>query len=113
MRAASEIAEYPSVLRRDDVDDLAAAPLAELDGTGGQREQRVVLATSDVGAGVEVGAALTHDDLTGVDQLATEPLDAEPLGVGVAAVLGGGCALLVCHQSVPYLMPVILTWVYF
>jgi hypothetical protein len=38
---------------------------------------------------VEVGAALADDDLAGVDDLAAEALDAEPLGVGVATVLGG------------------------
>jgi hypothetical protein len=30
---------------------------------------------------VEVGATLTDDDLAGVDDLATEALDAEPLSV--------------------------------
>ena len=49
-------------------------------------EQRVVAATADVDAGVEVGAALADDDLAGLDDLAAEPLDAEPLGGGVATV---------------------------
>jgi hypothetical protein len=35
---------------------------------------------------VEVGAALADDDLACLDDLATEPLDAEPLGGGVATV---------------------------
>src|SRR5690606_37599395 len=98
---------------RNDVDDLAAALRSELDRTGREREQGVVPAASDVVAGVEVGATLTHDDLTGVDELAAEALHAEALRIGVAAVLGGRCALLVCHVSVPQLIPVILTWVYF
>ena len=55
-------------LRRDDVDDAAAATGAELDDTGGEREQRVVAAAADVVAGVEVGAALADDDLAGVDR---------------------------------------------
>ena len=58
-------------------------------GARGQREQRVVAAAADVVAGVEVGAALADDDLAGVDQLAAEALDAEALGVGVAAVPRG------------------------
>src|SRR5687768_11388847 len=37
-----------SVFRRDDVDDLAAALDAELDGTRSEREQRVVTATADI-----------------------------------------------------------------
>ena len=49
-------------------------------------EQRVVAATADVHAGVEVGAALADQDLAGLDDLAAEALDAEPLGVRVATV---------------------------
>ena len=45
----------------------------------GQREERVVAATADVGAGVEVRATLTDDDLAGVDELTAEALDAETL----------------------------------
>lgn len=95
----------------DDVDDLAAALRAELHRTGGQREQRVVAATADVHAGVEVGAALTDDDLAGVDLLAAEALDAEALSVGITTVTGGACALLCAMSWSPrsYLMPVILT----
>ena len=84
---------------RDDVDDAAAAPGAELDRAGDEREQRVVAAAADVVTGVEVGAALADDDLAGVDDLAAEALDAEALRVGVATVAGGGRALLVCHGS--------------
>ena len=72
--------------RSHDVDGLATALGAELDGAGGRREQRVVAATSDVHAGVEVGAALADDDLACLDDLAAEPLDAKPLGIGVATV---------------------------
>ena len=96
-----------------------------------QREQRVVAATADALAGVEVGAALADDDLARVHVLAAEALHAEPLGVGVAAVAAGRRALLVCHLSPPsplprrfgdralalapwssVPMPVIRTWVY-
>ena len=85
---------------RDDVDDLAAALRTELDRAGLEGEQRVVTATADVGAGVEVGAALTDDDLAGEDLLAAEPLHAEALCVGVTTVTGGACALFVCHVCV-------------
>jgi hypothetical protein len=63
----------------NDVDGLAAALLTELHGTGSGGEQGVVTATADVDAGVEVRAALTHDYLARLDDLTTEPLDAEAL----------------------------------
>src|SRR5690554_4102969 len=86
-----------------DVDRLAAALGAELDGAGSQGEQGVVLAAADVVAGVELGTALADDDLTGADDLTAETLDAEALGVGVAAVPGGAGALLRCHLSPAFL----------
>jgi len=70
----------------DDVDRLASTLFAELDGAGRRGEQCVVTATTDVDAGVEVGATLADDDLARLDDLAAEALDAEPLRVGVATV---------------------------
>lgn len=88
---------------RNDVHDLAATVGTELHRTGVKGEQRVVLATADAVARVEVGAALADQDLTGVDDLTAEALHAEPLSIGVATVPSGRCALLVCHlSSVPY-----------
>ena len=98
---------------RDDVDDPAAAAGAELDVPADEREQRVVVATADAGAGVEVGAALADDDLAGVDELAAEALDAEALGVGVAAVAATrtrpSCVPWVSAYF-PVSMPVTRTW---
>src|SRR5690606_18195770 len=79
--------------RSDDVDDLAAALRAELDRARFQSEQRVVAATADACAGVEVRAALTDDNLACADLLAAETLYAKTLGVGVTTVTGGACAL--------------------
>src|SRR5699024_8045244 len=62
------------VVTRDDVDDPAAPAGAELHRARGEREQRVVATAADVGAGVEVGAALADDDLAGVDDLAAVAL---------------------------------------
>src|SRR5699024_6419703 len=84
-------------LRRHDVDGLASALGAEGDRPRRQGEEGVVLATADVVAGVELGAALTHEDLARVDGLPTETLDAESLGVGIAPVLGAGRVLLALH----------------
>src|SRR5690606_20264811 len=82
----------------DHVDDAAAAAVGEGHRARSEREQRVVLATADVVAGVEVRAALTNDDLAGVDDLAAEALHAQVLGVRVATVARGARALLVCHE---------------
>src|SRR4029079_2905384 len=73
---------------RDDVDDAATAPGAELHRALGEREQRVVAATADQVARVEVRTPLADDDLAGVDQLTAVPLHAEALRVGVATVTG-------------------------
>src|SRR6478735_8425090 len=83
--------------RRNDVDGLAATLGAERHLPGDQREQGVVTATTHALTGVELGPALPDDDLARVHRLPAEPLDPEPLGVGVAPVAGAGRALLVCH----------------
>src|SRR6478609_4343954 len=82
-------------LRFTDVDFSAL----ELDLAGLEGEEGVVLADADVEAGVEAGAALADDDRAGADGLAAVGLDAEVLGVGVAAVPGGAAAFLMCHGS--------------
>src|SRR4029079_12849357 len=48
------------------VDELAATLGAEFDSAGGGREQRVVATAADVHTGMEVGAALPHQDLAGL-----------------------------------------------
>src|SRR6476620_4185168 len=90
--SARELSFWPN-----HADRLAATLGVELHGAGGGREQGVVAATSAVHAGVEVGAALTDQDLAGLDDLAAEPLHAQPLGGGVTTVTCAGSALLVCH----------------
>src|SRR5450755_4287705 len=87
----------PRLRPRNDVDDTPTTRRAELDPTRREGEQGVVLATTHVQAGVVVGAALADQDLTGVDQLAAVSLDAEELGVRIAAVTARRRALLVCH----------------
>src|SRR3954447_26406111 len=99
-RACRDPPTYPDSVgcRRDDVDDATTASGAELDVARDQREQGVVAAPAHAGARVEVRAALAHDDLARVDQLAAVALHAEALGVGVPTVLGRGRTLLVCHE---------------
>src|SRR3954451_6271050 len=80
-----------------DVDELAALALAELHLAGGEGEEGVVAAASDVLTGVEAGAALAHDDRAGLDGGAVEHLHAEALRCGVTAVPGGPAALGLRH----------------
>jgi hypothetical protein len=45
-----------------DVYNAASTLGSELNGSGGKCKQSVVFATANVGTGVKVGSALTHDD---------------------------------------------------
>src|ERR1700722_13342207 len=97
-RADAALAGLGSLaLHGNDADRTPAPPGAELHRTSDQREQRVVLADAHAHAWVKVRAPLAHDDLAGLDNLATEPLDAKSLGVRVASVPAGRCTLFVCH----------------
>jgi hypothetical protein len=73
----------------DHAHGAAPAPLAELDLPADQGEQGVIPATTDTEPGVEVRSVLADDDLARAHELATEPLDPESLGVGVAPVPAG------------------------
>ena len=75
----------------------ALAAAVELHDALTQREERVVAAESDARAWAEPRPALAHEDHPGLHLLAGEDLDAEPLALGVATVLRGAEALLVCH----------------
>ena len=69
--------------------NLALHATREVDATVAQSEQRVVLAATDVLAGMELGAALTNDDVAGANMLTAEHLHAESLCVRVATVAAG------------------------
>src|SRR5215471_4244417 len=63
-----------------DVNEPAhATAVAELDHAGHLGEESVVLAPADINAGLQLGAALAHDDAAAGDQLAAEHFHAEPL----------------------------------
>ena len=70
-----------SVLRANHVDDAATTASAELNSTWSKCEQRVVLTAANILTWVEVGATLTHDDFTGVDELTAEALYAKTLSI--------------------------------
>ena len=63
----------------------------------GKREQRVVAPAGNVLAGVEPGAALAHNDRACAHELTAEHLDAEHLGLRIAAVAGGTATFFLCH----------------
>ena len=86
-----------SGLDRIHTDDATTPAGAELDSAFTQCEESVVATTTDTISGMEVGTALTHDDLTSIDDLAAVTLDAETLSVRVTTEARGGRALLVCH----------------
>jgi hypothetical protein len=61
-------------------------------------EEGVVLADANAIAGVELGAALTHDDITGLDDLAAEHFHAKAFTFGIATVAGTTTSFFVCHE---------------
>src|SRR5699024_2339797 len=80
-----------------------AAHALEVNAAVDQREQRVVAADADALTGMDVGAALTDQDVAGQNVLTVAALDAETLGLRVTAVLGGAYAFFVCHCALPSL----------
>ena len=63
-----------------------------------QGEQGVVAADAAVGAGMDVGTALTVKDVARQNELAVRTLRAESLGLAVAAVMGRTGALLMSEE---------------
>src|SRR5229473_2212966 len=85
-----------------------ADPLLELHRALFEREQRVILPHTDPLAGMELGAALPHDDVAGDDNLAAVFLDPEPPPGAVAAVARGAACFLMRHPEPPAPRPALL-----
>ena len=77
-------------------------PFAEGHLTVGQREQRVIAAHADIGAGPPGGAALTHDDVAGNGRLAAKQLDAKTATGRIATVAGRTACFLCAMGQSPY-----------
>lgn len=79
--------------------DVASAFLLflELDDTVTQCIQSVILAHTDVLAGIVLRAALTDDDVASNGGLTTEKFHSESLTGGLTTVLGTTNAFFVCH----------------
>ena len=71
--------------------DLLAVLAQTLEADNAVRlgEQGVVGTLAHVGAGVDVGAALTHQNVASQHELPVSALGAKALGLGITAVLGG------------------------
>jgi hypothetical protein len=92
----------PASLLDNDVDVgvLLGALDPKLDDPVGLREQGVVGANADVHAGTVHRSALADQDVAREHVLATELLDAQTLGVGIAAVTSTAARFFVCHEGV-------------
>jgi len=71
-----------------DGDEAAGVPNTVLNHAVGLGEQGVILAATNVAAGVDAGAALAHEDGAGSDPLAIEDLGAESLRCRIPTVTG-------------------------
>src|SRR6185437_10790345 len=97
-RAASRLLSGLGEVRQDaHVQSLLGALALEGDAARDLREERVIGTDPDVLACVYRRAALTHENVARQHPLAAETLDAETLGVRVAAVFGAAARLFVCH----------------
>ena len=84
---------------RLDADEAAdAAFVFEGDDAGDLREQGVITTDADIDAGLELRSALTNQDRTARDQLATEALHAKSLRMTVASVSGAAYAFFMSHE---------------
>jgi hypothetical protein len=81
----------------------ARAVIFELHPAGNLREERVVLAQSDIEAGLKLAAALPDENRTAGDEVAVVALDAETLRIAVPTVARTSLALLGCHDNYPCL----------
>ena len=72
--------------------------MAEANDTVHGSEQSIVSALADVHTGMDVSAALTHQDVASLNELTIGALGAQALGVGITAVLGGAAALRVGEE---------------
>ena len=76
----------------------AAAFAIEEHATINQGENRVIATHAHALTGVELGATLANDDVTGDDGLTTKLLHAEALAAGIATVTYGTLTFLMCHD---------------
>src|SRR5271170_838695 len=100
LNCCASLEARPPLLRNDvDVGMLLDALDAKLDDTVSFGEQGVISADADVDAGAINCAALANQDVARKHILAAEFLDAETLGMRVAAVTSTAACFFVCHEG--------------
>src|SRR6478735_1993546 len=77
----------------------AELALVECHAAVDEREKGVILADADIGARIEFGAALTHEDVAGDRFLTTELLHAEATTGRIATVARRTACFLMCHAA--------------
>src|SRR3569623_2733083 len=75
----------------------ALLAVVEADAAVGEREKRVGLAEAHVGARIDAGPALAHDDVAADHFLAAELLHAEATAGRITTVARATACFLVCH----------------
>src|SRR5690606_8775481 len=78
--------------------------LTEDHGSRGAGIERMVTPHSHVVAGVHLRAALADQNASGGNHLTAEALDAQTLGLRIAAVAGTAACFLVCHLAEPRML---------
>src|SRR5690606_17002342 len=66
-----------------------------------QSKQGVILANTDVGAGVELSATLANNDRACADQFTTESLHTQHFWLGITSVARRAAAFFLCHDLAP------------
>ena len=78
-----------------------AGGFAEFHNAVAESEEREIAAAADVFARVELGAALTDDDVAGENALAAIFFNTQILRIAVAAVTAAGLTFLMSHDKIP------------
>ena len=66
-----------------------------------QCKQGVVFADTDIGTGMELGAALTNNDRASADHFTTEFFNTEHFGLRIAPISRRAAAFFLCHDLCP------------
>lgn len=76
---------------------LACAAI-KLHGTVGSCKKGIIFAATDILTGVEFGAALANDDVSGTNYLAAVFFNSEAFGLGIASVSTRSLTFLMSHN---------------
>ena len=98
-RKARADARAPAGSELEDADLFAvAADTLKFDLAVDEREEGIVRTDSHVFTRVNVGTALTNQNVARENGLSVRSLDAEALGLGIASVFSGTNTFFMCHS---------------